>query len=241
MKDDSRRNLAIIPARGGSKRLPGKNISLLNDKPLICYTIEAAIQSRCYDHILFSSDDDDFLAIAAEYREVAVEKRPASLSGDTVKVIDLVCTIVDRPETEKDFDTVSLLLPTCPFRRPRDIRKGFQNLTPAWDSVVSVTPFEFPITMSMHLEEQTRSVRYVFDPSPLVTGNTRSQDHETVYRPNGAFYISWTKRLAEQRNYFRGRVRGVPMPREYSVDIDEKQDLLIADTYLKNNVVQLCG
>ncbi|MCK4827635.1 acylneuraminate cytidylyltransferase family protein, partial [bacterium] len=173
-------NLAIIPARGGSKRLPGKNIKEINGKPLICYTIEAAINSDCFDTLLFSSDSEEILSVARRYEQVTIDRRPASLAGDKVKVIDAVCEIIDREEMQNRFDTVSLLLPTCPFRRASDIRKGFDLLDQSVDSVISATSFEFPIRMSFELAENTQELRYLFDPSPLVTGNTRSQDHAPV-------------------------------------------------------------
>ena len=239
MQPKKLRNLAIIPARGGSKRFPRKNIANLNGKPLICYSIESAIRSECFDKIIFSSDDDEILSIAKNYSEISPEKRPAKFAGDTVKVIELACHMVDWPDLQKKFDTISLLLPTCPFRRASDIRQGFELLDKSVDSVVSLTPYEFPIKMSIEVDNVTGYLQYVFDPSPLVTGDTRSQDHKPIYRPNGAFYISWWHKFKLNRNYFKGNVKGHQMSRIYSVDIDDAVDLLFAEVLLGKNMVEL--
>lgn len=233
------KNLAVIPARGGSKRFPKKNIAQLNGKPLIFYTIESAIKSQCFDQIIFSSDDNIILNKARNYSELTVEKRAKKLSGDKVKVIELICELLNRQGLKEKFDTITLLLPTCPFRRASDIKEGFKLLNTKIDSVVSVTEFEFPIKMSIEYKNDSKFLKYLFNPSPLVTGNTRSQDHKPIFRPNGAFYISWWNKLQTNKNYFKGKVKGHAMPRENSVDIDNQTDLLYAETLLKRNSIKL--
>jgi CMP-N-acetylneuraminic acid synthetase len=233
------KSLAVIPARGGSKRFRKKNIAKLNGKPLICYTIESAIQSQCFDHIIFSSDDDEILNEAKNYSEITIKKHSEKLSGDKVKVIELIIQILGRQDLKDKFDTITLLLPTCPLRRASDIKQGFKLLNKKIDSVVSVTEFEFPIKMSLELKNNSNTLKYIFDPSPLVTGNTRSQDHKPIFRPNGAFYISWWNKLQKNENYFKGKVKGHAMPREHSVDIDNQTDLLYAEILLKHNFIKL--
>jgi len=239
MQPEELRNLAIIPARGGSKRFPRKNIAKLNGKPLICYSIESAIRSECFDKIIFSSDDDEILSVAKNYPEIFPEKRPAIFAGDTVKVIELVCHMVDRPDLQNKFDTISLLLPTCPFRKASDIRQGFELMDKSVDSVVSLTSYEFPIKMSIEVDDQTGFLQYVFDPSPLITGDTRSQDHKPINRTNDAFYISWWHKFKLNRNYYKGSVKGHLMSRNYSVDIDDADDLLFAELLLDRKRVDL--
>lgn len=233
------KNLAIIPARGGSKRLPNKNIVKILNKPLVCYTIESAIASQCFDTIIFSSDSEKILSVARHYSELTVEKRDPLLAGDKVKVIDTVCEIVDRQQLQKKFDTISLLLPTCPFRRASDITNGISMMNQNLDAVVSATNFDFPIRLSFEVDDKSNELNYIFSPSPLVTGDTRSQDHKTAYRPNGAFYIAWWTSLKKNRNYFNGKTEGYVMPREYSIDIDEQFDIFIAEKLLQNNTVKL--
>ncbi len=234
----SRRALAIVPARGGSQRLPGKNLRPLNGKPLIGYTIEAAQRSGCFDKVLFSSDDDRLLEVAEGFGAEA-EKRPAHLAADTSKVLELICVLADRPELQRDFDIIALLLPTCPFRRPSDLRAGMELLTREVDSVVSVTDYEFPPQLGVRIEAESGLLKGLFDPSPLVTGDTRSQDQERILRPNGGFYMAWWDRFLENRNYFRGRVRPYIMPREYSADVDTQDDFDFAGFLLKNRKLVL--
>ena len=178
--------LAIVPARGGSKRLPGKNLRPLNGKPLIGYTIQAALRSECFQKVLFSSDDEELLEVARGFGADA-EERPAYLAADTAKVLELVNVLADREEFQREFDIIALLLPTCPFRRPSDIRKGMELLTREVDSVVSVTDYEFPPQLGVKVDPGTGLLEGLFDPSPLVTGDTRSQDKERILRPIGGF------------------------------------------------------
>ena len=233
------KNLAVIPARGGSKRFPRKNIASLNGKPLIAYTIESAIQSRCFRKIIFSSDDNEILNIARKYPQITAEKRPRGFAGDKVKVIELILNILNRTNLQSQFDTITLLLPTCPLRRVSDIKKGFKLLNRKIDSVVSVTEFEFPIKMSIEFKNNSKLLKYIFNPSPLVTGNTRSQDHKPIFRPNGGFYISWWDKLKTNKNFFSGIIKGHDMPREHSVDIDNQTDLIYAEMLLRRSFIKL--
>lgn len=230
--------LAVIPGRGGSKRLPGKNLRLLGGKPLMCHTVDAAVTSGIFSQIMINSDSEEILSLADRYSESAIiaRKRPASLAQDTTKVIDVIIELGQEPEIAERFDAIALLLPTCPFRRIEDLRTGRELLTSEFDSVVSLTAFEFPHAMSTTLGEDD-TLEPVFDPSPLVTGNTRSQDHAPVYRPNGAFYMAWRDRLVEHGNYFRGRVRGHAMPRLNSADIDDEIDFQYAEFLLRTGVL----
>ena len=221
------RGLAVVPARGGSKRLERKNLREIDGKPLICYTLEACLDSGCFSEIILSSDDEDILEIGGGYDGVTCEKRVEALSGDRVKAREIVWDIIDRPGVADKFDVVSLLLPTAPFRKAEDIKAGFEMLTPDIDSVVSMTLYEFPPQMGAYLDEDN-IIKPVFDDSPLVTGETRSQDMKTIYRPNGGFYISWMKKFRENRIFFKGKVKGYVMPRVASIDIDEQLDLLYA-------------
>lgn len=231
--------LAIIPARGGSKRLPRKNLQPLGRKPLVCHTIEAAIKSHCFETILLSSDDGEILALGKQYAEVKAEERPAQLAGDRVTALELVCEIADRSALQDHYDAIALLLPTAPFRKASDIQEGFKQLTADIDSVVSLTQYEFPPQLSITLSEQSHLIQPVFNPCPLITGNTRSQDQEIIYRPNGAFYISWWQSFLANRNFWKGKVRGYPMPRLASVDIDDANDLQYAQFLLDQGIYQL--
>lgn len=232
MNLDSKKALAIIPARGGSKRLPGKNMAQLGGKPLIVHTLEAAIKSECFRKIIFSSDDPALLEIAGNFDSIDPEERPSRLAGDKVKVLELVNEIAVRPGLSSKFDVICLMLPTAPFRRASDIKAGFEMLAPEVDGVVSLTSYEFPPQLSVTIDDQTGLLKPVFDPSPLITGETRSQDQAPIYRPNGGFYVAWLNAFLKNRNFFKGRVRGYVMSRLASVDIDDKVDLMQAQFLL---------
>jgi len=209
--------------------LPRKNVRVIAGKPLICHTIDAAIDSEKFSGIVLNSDDDEILSFAKKYPQVTAEVRPARLATDTTKVLELVCEIADRKEVQAKYDAIALLLPTCPFRTGQHLREGMAKLTRDFDSVVSVTTYEFPPQLGIFRNDQDGVISGVFDPCPLITGDTRSQDQKPIYRPNGGFYISWLDRFVENRNYFRGRVHGFPMDRLDSVDVDNELDMEYAD------------
>jgi len=219
--------IAIIPARGGSKRLPKKNIRLLGGKPLVQHTLDAVENSGCFQKALLSSDDSEILTLASDYSVVEQSDRSEELSGDFVTALTLVNTIVSDPEINEEYDVVALLLPTAPFRTAKHIQEGFELLSREVDGVVSLTTYEFPPQLSVTLENEL--VKPVFEPCPLITGNTRSQDQSTIYRPNGAFYIQWMDRFLENQNFWKENVKGYVMDRMDSVDIDNLTDLEYAD------------
>lgn len=231
-----KRALAIIPARGGSKRLPRKNVKDLNGKPLACYSIDAAVQSGVFDSVMLNSDDPEILSLADRYESVEARPRPDRLAGDKDKVINLVIELAKEPDIVERFSVIALLLPTCPFRGPEDLRQGFDLLDDSVDAVVSVTDYDFPYSMSVRVGEDGL-VEHVFDPAPLVTGNTRSQDHAPVYHPNGGFYFGWRDRLVTNGNYFAGKTKGHVMPRLASVDIDDEDDFRYAEHLVKSGIV----
>jgi CMP-N-acetylneuraminic acid synthetase len=222
------RCLAIIPARGGSKRLPRKNVLDLAGKPLIAHSIEAALASGCFGTVLVTTDDPEIAAVASRYPGVVVDARDPDLAGDTVKVVAVVTELCSRPDIHSRFDAIGVMLPTAPFRRVRDIQAGFAALSDDIDAVVSFAPYEFPPTMAVTLEGEARTMKPLFNPSPLITGNTRSQDQAASYRPNGSFYFTWIASFLKLGSFYTGKVSGVVMTRLGSSDIDEKDDFELA-------------
>ena len=223
------KKLCIIPARGGSKRLPGKNIKPLNGKPLIFYTIDAVLNSKLFDKIIFTSDDDNILNTVSEnytipYLEVI--KRPTYLSTDTSKVIDTVIHYIDDK-----YEQIWLTLPTSPLKTAEDFIEANSILTKDINSVISYTEMEFPPTLGITVNDN-----YITDydnSSPWINGNTRSQDHTTIYRPNGAIYGAWTNNLKNSKNYYTKNTKGYFMPRNRSVDIDTQFEFELAEFILK--------
>lgn len=227
MRRMKNKSLAIIPARGGSKRLPRKNLRKLQGIPLVAHTLNAVEESGCFDKVLLSSDSPEILDIASGYKTIDLHHRPKELSGDFVTALTLVNSIVALPEIHKEYDIVTLLLPTAPFRTAEHIQHGMELLTEEVDGVVSLTSFEFPPQLSVYMEGGI--IKPVFTPCPLITGDTRSQDQAPIYRPNGAFYIQWMTKFLENQNFWKGTVAGYYMERADSADIDTELDLEYAE------------
>lgn len=224
------KRLCIIPARGGSKRLPGKNIEYIAGNPLIVYTTDAI--TDLFDMTIVSSDSVEILrhtGCACDYNNVMCLKRPKHLATDDSKVIDTVRHYFN--DMGRDYDQIWLALPTCPLRTKDDVKQAQKLLTKDIDGIVSITDYEFPPTLG--LSQTDRGFIYDwFDKEPYQNDNTRSQDHPKVYRPNGALYGMWCKSFAKYRNFFTGKIKGYYMPRERSIDIDTELDLKIAEVLL---------
>ncbi len=225
------KRLAIVPARGGSKRLPKKNLKLFGGAPLICRTVGVA--KNAFDKVIVSSDDSEILGVVEETGSVERDLRPASLATDSSKVIDTVCHYYDR-EQNQGFDQIWLLLPTCPLRSETDLQQGLQQLNPQVDGIVSVTEFEFPPSLALAVDEQGFLSGYG-ERNPFAEGDSRSQDHKPAIRPNGAFYGMWWEAFGKHRNFFRGSIIAMMMPRLRSLDIDTEEDFQLAEIVVNAN------
>jgi len=230
MPDNNKQNIAIIPARGGSKRLPDKNIKLLGGKPLISHSIEAALKAKSISAVMVSSDSEEILNIASSYNEVIIHQREKTLASDTTTALELVEHIYMNLKDEYNF--ITLMLPTCPFRNSKHLDEGFALLEDSDDGVISVTSYEFPISLNVPVNENDIELS---ENSPLITGNTRSQNHEPSYRPNGGFYISKWSSFDIYRNFWKGNVKYYLMNRIHSIDIDDQIDLDIANMILNES------
>ena len=223
--------LAVIPARGGSKRVPGKNLRLLGGIPLIAHTIKAATIAGIFTDIWVSSDATEILEVAARYPGVRPVPRPPELAADETRVAELMRVIAAAPENRGKYQILALLLPTCPFRTSQHLREGFAMLSEDIDGVISVTEYDFPPSLGVTLADGGL-LAPLLESGPLVTGNTRSQDQQKAYRPNGAFYYSWWDSFHDRGNFFGGKVKGYVMDGLSSLDIDEEIDLQYAQFLL---------
>ena len=223
--------LAIIPARGGSKRFPRKNLARLRGKTLTAHAIDAAVQSGLFSTILVSSDDEEILNEArSRPKPVQSHRRDSSLARDQSTALELVQHLVD--EAASHHDVVALLLPTAPLRTAVDLQRGAVLLDrhPEADGVVSLTSYEFPPQLAVSVKDGV--VTPVGSPSPLITGDTRSQDQGELFRPNGAFYLKRWDAFKASPNFWTGNVLGYLMDRLKSPDIDTPLDLAVAELYL---------
>ena len=221
--------LAVIPARGGSKRLPGKNILDLCGKPIIAWSIEAGLNSSYIDKVVVSSDDDDILDTAKRFKAEII-KRPKHLASDTASSFDVVKHAIDNLES---YDYVVLLQPTSPLRNNQHIDKAIEFLEEKnADSIISVCEVNHSPLWSNTLQEDCSMNTFIKEE----VINKRSQDLEKYYRLNGAIYICEISKFLKEREFFLGEnVYAFIMNREHSIDIDEKIDLEFARILASNN------
>lgn len=225
--------LAVIPARGGSKRTPNKNIRPLHGKPLVSWSIEAALESKFIDRIVVSSDDDSVLGIAAEYgRRVDAIKRPAYLSSDTAKTPDVVIHAIDS--LQQPYDAVILLQPTSPFRTALHIDEAVaQYVQKGADGIISVTKATIsPLWCNILPEDGDMSD---FLDRRLI--ETRSQDFPVYHTLNGAIFIANTKKFREQGHFYLSeRIYAYVMSTAASLDIDTEEDFAYAEFLCTQNI-----
>ncbi|MCF6173217.1 MAG: acylneuraminate cytidylyltransferase family protein [Campylobacteraceae bacterium] len=219
--------LAIIPARGESKRLPRKNILDLNGKPLIAHTIEGALKSNYIDDVVVSSDDDEILSVSQKYGADTI-KRPAKLATDTATSFD---AIKHTLENVKSYDFIILLQPTSPLRNANHIDGAIELLMDKKaNAVVSVCEMDHSPLWSSTLPKDGNMSNFLRDE----VKNKRSQDLEKYYRLNGAIYICDSDKLLEEGSFFlKENIFAYVMDRESSVDIDEEIDFGFAEYLIK--------
>lgn len=225
--------LAIIPARGGSKRLPRKNVLDLCGKPLIAWSIEATLKSKYISKIIVSSDDEEILNIAKEYKADFI-KRPDELASDTATTFD---ALKHTLENVKKYDYVVLLQPTSPLRTEKHIDEAIELLEEKnADAIISVCEMEHSPLWSNILDEDLDMSNFLSDE----VLNKRSQDLPKYYRLNGAIYICKIDKFLQNRGFFlKDNVIAYIMDKKDSVDIDDKIDFKLAQFCLtlqgKNN------
>ena len=225
---------AVVPARSGSKRLPHKNIKLLGDKPLVVWTLEACIQSHRVDEVIFSTDSMEYWDIAKQYinsSKLHLDFRVPAEAGDTVKIFDYL-----KDKREKLFGNRSgafiLALPTAPLRRTKHVDEAIALFETRDKPVFSATNYDFPTSFAFQVQE-SGLWHPVFSTSPMLTGNTRSQNQQDTYHPNGAIYIRNINDL-NQIQLLTLYENAIPylMSRADSVDIDSEIDFKIASALL---------
>ena len=233
----SPRILGIIPARGGSKSVPRKNIKLLDGKPLLAYVLGAALKSKYFSRVVVSSEDDEILAIARKFGGDTVSLlRPKELALDTTPDVPMLKHAIEQVEKEegKPFDYVVQLHATTPFTTTADIDGALKKLleTPDADSIVSV----FKINHYHPIKLKKIVHGYV---EPYVEGfgektTSRRQDLDNVYRRNGGIYASKRSVVMELGRVFGDKCLAYEMPYERSFEVDTKVDFLIADYLMKH-------
>ena len=221
--------LALIPARGGSKGIRNKNITSLYGKPLIAYTVEAAIKSKYIDEVVISTDSFEIAEIAKAYGAKIPFMRPTELAQDHSKTIDVVIHAIQELNQSREYDALILLQPTQPLRNEEDIDVAIEEYFYRGEkSLVSISEVNDHPLLIRQINESGQLVKL------LNTSSTcRRQDMPTFYRVNGCIYINKISEINAETSFNDNEIPFV-MKKERSVDIDEPIDLALAEYYLKN-------
>jgi len=217
--------IAIIPARGGSKGIPRKNIRLLAGKPLIAYSIEAALKSKYIDRVIVSTEDEEIAEISKKYGAEVI-KRPDELATDTAPTEPALEHVVKWLKEYEDYktDIIVLLQPTSPLRNSKYIDEALDIfLNSDYNSLLSVCPSHAFI---WKMSENSYPINYDFKNRP------RRQDKEPEYRENGAIYITKYKILMENHNRLGGKIGLYVMPEKHSIEIDTEFDFYLCEQML---------
>lgn len=222
--------VAIIPARGGSKRIPRKNIKQFCGKPMIAYSIEAAIKSGCFDRVIVSTDDTEIAKVAQAYNAEVPFIRPEELSNDhagTIPVIQhAVNWLIEQGEAP---EFVCCLYATAPFITPEAIKQGLQQLEDTNAAYAfSATSFAFPIQRAFKIKPSLGVE--MFEPKQF---NTRSQDLEEAYHDAGQFYWGTKEAWLTEKLIFGSESTPVILPRHRVQDIDTPEDWQRAELLFK--------
>ena len=222
--------LAIIPARGGSKRIPRKNIKPFCGKPMIAWSIEAALESGCFDRIIVSTDDEEIAEVARQYGAEVPFMRPLELSDDHTGTIPVIRHAIETINSQgRAVEQACCLYATAPFIRAEDLRRGLEILQGSGgDYAFSVTSYAFPIQRAIRLTPEGRVE--MFNPEHF---STRSQDLEEAYHDAGQFYWGRADAWLQGKMIFSPASLPVMLPRHRVQDIDTPEDWVRAEWLFK--------
>jgi N-acylneuraminate cytidylyltransferase len=223
-------NIAIIPARGGSKRIPRKNIKLFCGKPILAYSILAAQKSRLFDRIIVSTDDREIARVALEWGAEVPFMRPGPLSDDYTTTLEVIRHAVSwMNENDQGYDHACCIYPTAPFIRISDLKKGYELIKlPDVHFSFPVTTFPSSIFRALQLTPDNRLK--MFQPEHL---NTRTQDLPEAYHDAGQFYWGKAAAFLEKNSLFDEDTCPIIIPRYLAQDIDTPEDWEQAEMFYR--------
>lgn len=219
-------SICIIPARGGSKRIPRKNIRLFHGQPIIAYAIQCAQESKLFDRIIVSTDDPEIAAISASFgAEVPFFRTEQTANDFATTSAVLVEVLTELQQTQVLPDWVCCLYPTTPLVLPEDLNSAHQLLKDSGaDLVLAAAAFDFPIQRAFELTPQGRV--QLREPEFI---SARSQDLVKTYHDAGAFYCFRTGSFLKSQNLWSGDILAHPLPPQRVQDIDEQADWELAE------------
>lgn len=228
------RILGIIPARGGSKGIPKKNIFPVNHKPLIYYSISEALKSAYIDRLIVTTDDDEIAAISKKYGAEVPFVRPANISSDTSSSEEVIAHTLNwvKENGQGEFDYFILLQPTSPLRRRLHIDEAIEKIVQnkPVTSLISISPVKEHPYLMKRITEEGALTGY----TQGFAKNPRRQDLPQLYYPNGAIYISRVEPFLSTMSLTDGLTTYYLMEKKYSIDIDDYLDVRIAEIMLES-------
>lgn len=222
------KNIEIIPARGGSKRIPRKNIKSFMGKPIIAYSIEAALQSGLFEEVMVSTDDDEIAGIARECGAKVPFMRSAETSNDYAGTADVILEVLEMYEMlGRKFDTVCCIYPTAPFVTLDRLTEAYSKLTEGIDSVFTCVAYSYPVQRSLHIVDERISLVY-----PEYAAS-RSQDLEPFYHDAGQFYVTRTTAFNQEKTFWGQNTVGLILSELEVQDLDTLTDWTLAEMKYK--------
>ena len=219
--------LCLIPARGGSKRLPRKNIALLGGRPLLAWTLETARESGIFDDLWVSSEEDEILKVAENWGGRPLLRNPG-LAEDGVTVVELCLSVIWQFALQGlNYSALYVLLPTSPFRRSETIHRAWRSfLESDADALLSVVPLEHPPQWALMKTEGW--LKPVFPETYEFSRQTLAQ----TYRHDGGHAIARIEKFLQTRSFLNSRTLAFPIATEEAMDINEPEDLAQAEYLL---------
>lgn len=219
------KNLCIIPARGGSKRIPRKNIKQFMGKPIIAYSIEAALNSGVFDEVMVSTDDEEIAGVARQFGASVPFLRSAETSNDYATTVDVLLEVVNKyKEQGKVFKTICCLYSTAPFVTSERLKEASSQISDSIDACFTIVQYSYPIQRSLRINEDN-CVEMRF-PEHL---KSRTQDLEKVYHDAGQFYFVKTDSLVNEKTVWCKRTAPLILSELEVQDLDTLTDWQLAE------------
>lgn len=219
------KNLCIIPARGGSKRIPRKNIKPFMGKPIMAYSIEAALKSGIFDEVMVSTDDDEFAEVARQYGAKVPFMRSAATANDYATTEDVLIEVLDEYKKQgREFDNICCLYSTAPFVTSERLCEAFSNMQQEnADAIFTVVAYSYPIQRCLHIVDGKVGMKW-----PEYQ-TARSQDLETVYHDAGQFYFARVPQLRIEKDLWMKNCIPLILPETEVQDLDTLTDWQLAE------------
>ncbi len=219
------KNLCIIPARGGSKRIPRKNIKPFMGKPIMAYSIEAALKSGIFDEVMVSTDDDEFAEVARQYGAKVPFMRSAATANDYATTEDVLIEVLDEYKKQgREFDNICCLYSTAPFVTSERLCEAFSNMQQEnADAIFTVVAYSYPIQRCLHIVDGKIGMKW-----PEYQ-TARSQDLETVYHDAGQFYFARVPQLRIEKDLWMKNCIPLILPETEVQDLDTLTDWQMAE------------